>query len=167
MISFVWKIKLADIAAQVIAPVGCSFCLLALITGAIWGKPTWGTWWVWDARLTSMLLLLFLYLGLIALRDAIDETMIAAKACGLLAIVGAINLPIIKYSVEWWNSLHQGATLKIVGDSTIAPEMFRPLIISITGFYILSAAIILYRMRSEVLSKEYKTSWVKSLICGR
>lgn len=110
VVGLVWKMKLADVALQCAAPIGAWMTAVALVTGAIWGKPTWGSWWVWDARLTSMLILLFLYFGIIALGQAISNRDSAAKACAVLAIVGVVNIPIIKYSVEWWNTLHQGAT---------------------------------------------------------
>ena len=135
-VTLIWKIKLADVALKCMAPVGASFCLLALITGAIWGKPTWGTWWVWDARLTSVLILLFLYVGVIALRGAIRSTTTAAKACAVLTLVGVVNIPIIKFSVQWWNTLHQGATLKLTEKPAMAPEMLWPLLISILAFYL-------------------------------
>lgn len=108
VVGLVWKMKLADVALQCAAPIGAWMTAVALVTGAIWGKPTWGSWWVWDARLTSMLILLFLYFGIIALGQAISNRDSAAKACAVLAIVGVVNIPIIKYSVEWWNTLHQG-----------------------------------------------------------
>ena len=163
-IYFIWKIKLADVAAKVMAPVGSSFCLLALLTGAIWGKPTWGTWWVWDARLTSMLILLFLYLGLIALRGALENREVAGRACALLAIVGVVNLPIIKYSVDWWNSLHQGASITLIKGSTIDPQMLWPLLLSIAGFYCFCGLVVLLRMRLEILSRERKTAWVAAML---
>ncbi|UYM15052.1 heme ABC transporter permease CcmC [Endozoicomonas euniceicola] len=164
VVSLVWKIKLADIALQCSAPIGASFCFLALVSGAVWGKPTWGTWWVWDARLTSMLILFFLYLGVIALRGAINGTHAAAKACAILALVGVVNLPIIKFSVEWWNTLHQGATLKLTSKSSMAPEMLWPLLISIVAFYLFFAVVLLLRMRAEILSRERRTQWVQALL---
>lgn len=113
VVGLVWKMKLADVALQCAAPIGAWMTAVALVTGAIWGKPTWGSWWVWDARLTSMLILLFLYFGIIALGQAISNRDSASKACAVLAIVGVVNIPIIKYSVEWWNTLHQGATFTL------------------------------------------------------
>ncbi|MTI13790.1 heme ABC transporter permease [Sansalvadorimonas verongulae] len=163
-IGFVWKIKLADMAVSCLAPIGASFCALALISGSIWGKPTWGTWWVWDARLTSMLILLFLYLGLIALREAIDSRETAARACAILAMVGVVNIPIIKFSVDWWNTLHQGATIKITTESSMAMEMLIPLLISIAGFYLFSLFVFLLRLRAEIISREQRTTWVKALL---
>lgn len=166
-IGFIWKIKLADMAVSCLAPIGASFCLLSLVTGALWGQPTWGTWWVWDARLTSMLILLFLYFGLIALREAFDNRDSGSRACAILAMVGLVNIPIIKYSVEWWNTLHQGATIKITEESTMAPEMLAPLLISIAGFYLFCLYVFLLRLRAEILLREQRTSWVQDLLGGR
>ena len=163
-VSLIWKIKLADIALQCSAPIGASFCFLALVTGAIWGKPTWGTWWVWDARLTSMLILLFLYFGVIALRGAIQGIHASSKACAILTLVGVVNLPIIKFSVEWWNTLHQGATLKLTSKPSIAPEMLWPLLISIVAFYLFFAVVLLLRMRTEILNRERRTQWVQLVL---
>ncbi len=163
-IGFIWKIKLADMAASCLAPIGASFCALALVTGAIWGKPTWGTWWVWDARLTSMLILLFLYLGLIALREAVDSRDTGSRACAILAMVGLVNIPIIKFSVEWWNTLHQGSTIRVTGESTMASEMLAPLLMSIAGFYLFCLFVFLLRLRTEILSREQRTSWVRNLL---
>ena len=158
-IGFVWKIKLADMAASCLAPIGASFCALALATGAIWGKPTWGAWWVWDARLTSMLILLFLYMGLIALRDAISSPQMAARMCAILAIVGIVNIPVIKFSVDWWNTLHQGATISVSKGATMAPEMLIPLLISIAGFYLFCLYVFVIRLRTEILHREQRSRW--------
>ncbi|MCL6271657.1 heme ABC transporter permease [Sansalvadorimonas sp. 2012CJ34-2] len=163
-IGFIWKIKLADLAAKCLAPIGASFCALALVTGAIWGKPTWGTWWVWDARLTSMLILLFLYLGLIALREAITSQDTAARACAVLSMVGLVNIPIIKFSVDWWNTLHQGATIKVTKGASMAPEMLIPLLISIFAFYLFCLFVFLIRLRTEIVSREQRTSWVRGML---
>lgn len=165
-VTLIWRVKLADVALKCMAPVGASFCLLALITGAIWGKPTWGTWWVWDARLTSVLILLFLYIGVIALRGAIRSTTTAAKACAVLSIVGVVNIPIIKFSVQWWNTLHQGATLKLTEKPTMAPQMLWPLLISILAFYLFFTAVLLLRMRTEILNRERRTQWVQQRLLG-
>ena len=163
-VTLIWKIKLADVALKSMAPIGASFCFLALITGAIWGKPTWGTWWVWDARLTSMLILLFLYFGVISLRGAIRSTASQARACAILTLVGVVNIPIIKYSVEWWNTLHQGATLTITEKPSMAPEMLYPLLISIAAFYLFFLVMLLVRMRTEILDREAKTQWVRRFV---
>ena len=151
-VALVWRHPLAEIAARAIAPVGAAFTAICLISGALWGKPTWGTYWVWDARLTSMLVLLFLYLGYLALSSAEAERG-GGKAASILAIVGVINLPIIKYSVEWWNTLHQGSSIRLSGagaSSSIAPEMLLPLLLSVAGFSLLFGAIVLMRMRAAL-----------------
>ncbi len=162
LVGLVWKMKLADVALQQAAPIGAWMTFIALVTGAIWGKPTWGTYWVWDARLTSMLVLLFLYFGVIALGNAISNRDSAAKACAVLAIVGVVNIPIIKYSVEWWNSLHQSATFKLTEKPAMPVEMWLPLLLGVVGFYCFFGAVLLYRMRLEVLKREARSSWVKT-----
>jgi heme exporter protein C len=163
-VGLIWKMKLADVALQQAAPIGAWMTVIALVTGSLWGKPTWGTYWVWDARLTSMLILLFLYFGVIALGQAISNRDSAAKASAVLALVGAVNIPIIKYSVEWWNTLHQPATFKITGKASMAMEMWLPLLVMIIGFYCFFAAVLLLRMRLEVLRRESRASWVKAEI---
>jgi heme exporter protein C len=163
-IFLIWRMKMAAWVAASIAPIGASFCFIALITGAIWGKPTWGTWWVWDARLTSMLLLLFLYFGVMALQKAMDTEEASAKAGAILSLVGVVNIPIIKYSVEWYNTLHQPATLKFTEESTMAIEMLIPLLVMIAGFYFLFATLVFMRTRNQVLWHERKKNWVKKLL---
>lgn len=163
VVALVWRIKLAEIAVTSLAPIGASFTALALATGMLWGKPMWGTYWVWDARLTSELVLLFLYLGVIGLDRAFADRRAAARACALLAIVGAVNVPIVKYSVEWWNSLHQGSTILQFGKPTITPEMGIPLYVSLLGAYLLAAAAGLRRMQNEVLLRERRAGWVREL----
>lgn len=162
LVSLVWKMKVADIALQQAAPVGAWMTVIALITGAIWGKPTWGSWWVWDARLTSMLILLFLYFGVIALGHAITNRESSAKACAVLAIVGVVNIPIIKYSVEWWTSLHQPASFTVTGKASMPSEMWLPLLIMIIAFYCFFGVVLLMRMRLEVLRREARSSWVRA-----
>ena len=162
VVGLVWKMKLADVALQCAAPIGAWMTFIALLTGAIWGKPTWGTWWVWDARLTSMLILLFLYFGIIALGQSISNRDSSAKACAVLAIVGVINIPIIKYSVEWWNSLHQVATFKLTERPAMPAEMWLPLLVMMLGFYCFFACVLLQRMRLEVLKREARSSWVQA-----
>jgi len=162
IVGLVWKMKIADVALQCAAPIGAWMTAVALVTGAIWGKPTWGSWWVWDARLTSMLILLFLYFGLIALGNAISNRDSAAKACAVLAIVGVLNIPIIKYSVEWWNTLHQGATFTLTEKPAMPVEMWAPLLLMVLGFYCFFGAVLLMRMRLEVLKREARTSWAKA-----
>jgi heme exporter protein C len=161
-IGLVWRIKLAHAIAAAAAPVGASFTFLALATGSIWGKPIWGTWWVWDARLTSELLLLLLYAGVIALRASIDERDRADRASGLLAIVGVVNLPIIHYSVYWWNTLHQGSTLTKLGKPSITGDMLWPLLTMLLAFTLYFGAILLLRLRGEILLRERDASWLKT-----
>ncbi|ALG67739.1 heme ABC transporter permease [Beggiatoa leptomitoformis] len=164
-IGIIWKIKLADIMAACAAPIGASFALLALATGSLWGKPMWGTWWAWDARLTSTLIMFFLYLGIIALNSAIEDKRNAARASGILAIVGAVNLPIIKFSVDWWNSLHQGSTISILKmKSNIDISMLIPLLIMAIAFKLFFVLVLLMRARNEVLEREKNSKWVESLL---
>jgi heme exporter protein C len=163
-VGLIWKIKVAHVIAKSCAPIGASMAVLALVTGAIWGKPTWGAWWVWDARLTSMLVLFFLYVGVIALTSAFEYTASGDKAAAILALVGVVNIPIIKYSVEWWNTLHQGATFKITEKPAMPPDMWIPLLIMIIGFYCFFAVMLMSRARTEVLRRENKTDWVRSLV---
>ena len=162
--SLVWQLKLSDAAASAMAPVGATFTAIALITGAAWGKPMWGTWWIWDARLTSELILLFLYLGVMALHNAFEDKNVAGKAAGILTLVGSINLPIIKYSVEWWNTLHQGATVSKLGKPSMTAEMFWPFLICFLGFAFLISTIICIRFRTELLSRNSMRPWVKKLL---
>jgi heme exporter protein C len=163
-IFLIWKIKLADVMAMAAAPVGAAFAALALITGSLWGKPMWGTWWIWDARLTSELVLLFLYFGVMALRQAIESTDAAARASGLLAVVGVVNLPIIHYSVYWWNTLHQGATLSKFAKPSMSAEMLWPLLTMLAGFALYFAWVVLLRARNEVLWRERNNAWVKEVL---
>lgn len=163
-VGLIWKMKLADVVAKCCAPIGASFTVLALSTGAIWGKPTWGAWWVWDARLTSMLILLFLYLGVVALQSAFSDRNQAARASALLALVGLVNIPIIKYSVEWWNTLHQPASFTLTEKPAMPAEMWLPLLIMVLGFYCFFSAVLLMRTRVELLERERRTGWVKEII---
>ncbi|MDF2153759.1 heme ABC transporter permease [Vibrio sp. CAU 1672] len=162
-IGLVWQVRLSDMAALAMAPIGAVFTFIALITGAVWGKPMWGTWWVWDARLTSELILLFLYLGVIALYHAFDDQKTAAKAAGILAIVGVVNLPIIHFSVEWWNTLHQGATITKFEKPSISADMLWPLLLNIFGFAFFFGAVTMVRFRNEIISKESHRPWVRKL----
>jgi heme exporter protein C len=164
LVLFVWRLKLADVAMQATAVMGLAFTVLSLVSGAVWGKPTWGTYWVWDARLTSMLILGFLYLGLIGLRAAIQDPDQAGKACGILVLVGVVNLPIIKYSVEWWNTLHQPASIKLTEKPTMPASMWVPLLVNILGYYTASAYLVLGSMRAIVIGRERRASWVKELV---
>lgn len=163
LVSLVWRMKLADVFIRAAAPIGASFTFLALITGAIWGKPTWGTWWVWDARLTSMLILLFLYFGVMALQAAIDSQQNADRAGAVLTLVGVVNIPIIKYSVDWWNTLHQPATFTITAKPAMVPEMYLPLLAMVLGVYLLFGWLVAQRMGTEILHRERKTRWVREL----
>tara|TARA_R110002124_G_scaffold63013_1_gene172068 strand:+ start:12650 stop:13408 length:759 start_codon:yes stop_codon:yes gene_type:complete len=164
--SLVWQLKLADASAAAMAPIGAAFTFIALVTGAAWGKPMWGTWWIWDARLTSELILLFLYLGVIALHNAFEDKSLAGKAAGILALVGVINLPIIKYSVEWWNTLHQGATVSKLGQPSMTADMFWPFLICFIGFAFLVTALICLRFRTEVLNRNSMRPWVRELVAN-
>lgn len=166
-VSLIWRIKLAEVAMKCAAPVGAALTFLALVTGAIWGKPTWGTWWVWDARITSVLVLFFLYAGVIALYEAFDNPQAAGKACAVLSLVGVVNIPIIYWSVEWWYSLHQPATIKFTSESTMHPSMLRPLLLTIAGFYTFYATALILYMRNEILQRERTTQWVRELVAGR
>jgi heme exporter protein C len=160
-IGLIWKIKLADVGMKCCAPIGASLAFLSIATGAIWGKPTWGTWWVWDARLTSMLILLFLFMGIIALRSAMEDKEAAGKACAILGLVGMVNIPIIKFSVEWWKTLHQPSSIKLTEESTVAPEMLLPLLVMVLGFYCFFFTTWIMRMRTEILARELRTQWVR------
>lgn len=166
-IGIVWQLRLSNMAAAAMAPIGAVFTFIALFTGAVWGKPMWGAWWVWDARLTSELILLFLYLGVIALYHAFDDQKTAAKAAGILAIVGVINLPIIHFSVEWWNTLHQGATITKFAKPSISGDMLWALLLNIFGFLFFFVSLTLVRFKNEILSKESHRPWVQELIAGR
>ncbi|TGY89319.1 heme ABC transporter permease [Marinicauda algicola] len=150
---FVWRHNLADLAARAIAPVGAVFTALCLVTGALWGKPTWGAWWVWDARLTSMLVLLLLYLGYMALRAALEDERLAARAGAILAMAGLINLPVIKFSVDWWNTLHQPASVFRLDGPTIHASKLWPLSVMALAFTMLLATLILVRMRTLLLTR--------------
>lgn len=162
-VGLVWQIKTSDMAVAAIAPVGAVFTAIALFTGAAWGKPMWGAWWVWDARLTSELILLFLYLGVIALYNAISDKVLAGRAAGILALVGVINLPIIHYSVEWWNTLHQGASITKFDRPSIASDMLWPLLLMIVAFSAFLGAVTLMRLRNELIRRESHRPWVLQL----
>lgn len=163
-IALVWRIKLAEIMAISSAPIGASFTFIALVTGSLWGKPMWGTWWVWDARLTSELILLFLYLGVIGLYGAIDDKRTASKAVAILAIVGVVNIPIIHYSVEWWNTLHQPATVTKMDKPSIDASMLIPLLLMALAFKLYYLIAVLQRAKLELLQRERNAQWVKTLL---
>jgi len=162
-VGIIWRMKLPYMVMRSAAPIGAVMTFIALLTGAIWGKPTWGTWWVWDARITSMLILFFLYLGVIALQGAFSHQATANKASAILALVGTINIPIIYKSVDWWFSLHQPATLKLIGESSIDSSMAYPLLVMVMGFYALFAWLIIHWTRADIIASEHKTAWVKAL----
>ncbi len=159
-IGLIWRMKMAHAVAAACAFSGAVFTALALLTGSIWGKPMWGAWWAWDARLTSELILLFLYLGYMALRTSFDDIGRADRASAILAIVGSINLPIIKYSVEWWNSLHQGKTLSMFGKSAIDPSMVTPLVVMIVAFMLFFGAVLCNSLCAEILRRERNAQWL-------
>jgi heme exporter protein C len=159
----VWRMKLAEIVLISSAPIGASFTFLALATGSLWGKPMWGTWWVWDARLTSELILLFLYLGVIGLHGAIEDKRVASRAVAILAIVGVVNIPIIHYSVEWWNSLHQGPTVTKFDKPSIHWSMLLPLLLMALAFQVYYVLALFQRCRAELLLRERNNNWVKEL----
>jgi heme exporter protein C len=151
--TLVWRHPLADVSVKAAAPIGAAFTFLALLTGSLWGKPMWGTWWVWDARLTSVFILFLMYLGVIALSRAMDDQSQAARAVAILVLVGFINIPIIKFSVDWWNSLHQPAAVFRMDGPTIHPSLLWPLLISAIGFSLLFFALHMASMRNEILSR--------------
>ena len=155
-VGLIWRHPLADMAAKSLAPIGASFTVIAIVAGAMWGQPMWGTWWVWDARLTSVLILLFLYLGYMALWATIDDKSKAAKAAAILAIVGVINVPIIHYSVEWWNTLHQPASIMKGGGPSIHGSMLIPLFVMMAGFKAYLVAVMLWRIRAEILLRRIR-----------
>lgn len=155
--TLVWKHPLADVSAKAAAPLGAAFALICLLTGSFWGKPMWGAWWVWDARLTSMLVLFLMYLGLIALWNAVEDPIRAGKAAAVLTLVGSINLPIIKFSVDWWNTLHQPASVFRFDGPTIHASMLIPLLLTAAGMTLLFLALHLVAMRTEILRRRVRT----------
>ncbi|HEY2529580.1 MAG TPA: heme ABC transporter permease [Xanthobacteraceae bacterium] len=155
--TLVWRHPLADVTAKAAAPIGATFTLLCLVTGSLWGRPEWGTYWVWDARLTSELVLLLLYLGVIALWRTVEDPARAARAAAILALVGAIDLPIIKFSVDWWNTLHQGSSIFRLGGPTIDPSILMPLLIMTLAFTLLFATLLIAAMRNEILRRRVRT----------
>ena len=163
LVALVWQIRQASLAMISMAPIGAVLAFISLVTGAVWGKPMWGTWWVWDARLTSALVLFFLYLGVMALYSAFQDRNVGAKAAGILSIVGVINLPIIHFSVEWWNTLHQGATITKFDKPSMAVEMLILLLLAIFGTMIFMVWLSILRYRSALLQDERKRPWVNEL----
>jgi heme exporter protein C len=162
-IGLVWRIKLAEVVAMASAPIGAAFTFITLVTGSLWGEPTWGTWWTWDARLTSELVLLFLYLGVLGLYHAFEDPRQGARAAGFLALIGLVNLPIVHYSVQWWNTLHQGTTVRLLGPSTIDERMLWPLLVMALATHLYWAASLLGRVRTDLLALESGKDWVRAL----
>jgi heme exporter protein C len=163
-IGLIWRIKMAHIVSVSCAPIGAILTLLTLITGAVWGKPTWGTYWEWDARLTSYLILLFLYLGFMALHSAFDDRKAADRASAVLALVGLVNIPIIHFSVEWWNTLHQGATISKFEKPSMDPDMLAALLTMIAAYQFYFLTVLMQRIRSEILEREKMAGWVRKLV---
>ena len=160
-IGLIWHIKMGHAVAAATAPIGASFTLLALVTGSLWGRPMWGTYWAWDPRLTSELILLFLYVGVLSLRPAFEDQGRGDRAAALLALVGVVNVPIIHYSVLWWNSLHQGATVAKFGRPAMPGSMLAPLLSMLAGFMLFYGAVLCQRLRGEVLNRERQSVWVR------
>ena len=162
-IGWSFNARLASMMASSISITGALFTLIALVTGSLWGKPTWGAWWVWDARMTSTLILLFLYIGFISLQSAIDEPRRADRAGAVLALVGVVNVPIIYFSVQWWNTLHQGATIRILNKPTIAPPMLAAMLIMLAACWLYSVAVVLVRVRHIILEREQNVARVAAV----
>jgi heme exporter protein C len=156
-IALVWKHPLADLAAKAMAPIGAGFTAICLITGSLWGQPTWGTWWVWDARLTSVLILFFLYLGHIALNNAFDDPTRGHRAAAILALVGIVNVPIIKFSVDWFNTMHQPASLTRINAPAIHPSMLTPLLLMAFAYLFFFLTVLILRLRAEILARKLQT----------
>ena len=166
-IFLIWRVKIADVAMASAAPIGASLTLLAILSGAIWGKPTWGTYWVWDARLTSTLVLLFLFFGVMLLRSAMSERAGAGRACAVLALVGVVNIPIIKYSVDWWFTLHQPSTFTLTEKPAMPSEMYLPLVVMLFAYYSFFLLVWLMQMRAEVIAREARSDWVQKLVTSQ
>lgn len=163
-VGFVWRMKIAHALARACAPAGVVFTVLALATGSIWGRPTWGAWWAWDPRLTTVLVLLLLYAGFIALHRSFDDIGRADRAAAVLAVVGVLNVPIIKFSVVWWNSLHQGASLSVFGKSSIDPSMMAPLVIMLAAFVLFFAAVLCDALCAQILRRERNAAWLAGAV---
>jgi heme exporter protein C len=160
----IWRIKVSHAVAASCAPIGASFTLVALVTGSLWGYRMWGTYWEWDPRLTSELILLFLYLGYMGLRSSMDDTQRADRASAVLAVVGIVNVPIIHYSVLWWNSLHQAPSVMQLAKPTMPASMLIPLLMMLFGFTVMFVALLLVRLRAEILSRERTASWIREAV---
>jgi len=164
LLLLIWRIKIAGVMLRMCAELGASMAFLALVTGSIWGKPMWGTWWIWDARLTSELILLFLYGAILATANAYQNKEQGDRVVAILALVGLVDLPIIHYSVYWWNTLHQGATLSVFAKPKMDTSMLYPLLLTLLGFGLYSAWAVLLKTRNEVLLRERRKGWVKQLV---
>lgn len=163
-VGLIWRIKVGHAVAAGSAPIGASLAVLALATGSLWGRPMWGTYWAWDPRLTSELILLFLYVGVMSLRNAFEDSSRGDRAAAVLAIVGVVNVPIVHYSVVWWNSLHQGATIAKIGKPSMPGSMLLPLMVMLLGFVLFYLALLLVRVQAEVLLRERHASWVQEAV---
>ena len=163
-ICLIWRAKIAGMLLRAAAPLGASFTLLALISGSVWGKPTWGTWWVWDARLTSTLILFFIYAGIIGLYSSIDNKQKGDRAASLISVVGVTIVPIIKKSVDWWQTLHQPSTFTLTSSPSMTPDMYLPLLVCVIGFYLIFISFLLTRLRVEILLRERRSSWVQKYL---
>ena len=160
-VGLIWKHPLAFFSAKAVAPIGLTFTFLALVTGSLWGKPTWGTWWIWDARLTSVLILFFLYLGYMVIWKSFDNQQKASQISSILALVGAINLPIIKFSVDWWNTLHQGASIFRLDGPTIHPDILIPLLLMLSGYFVFFLIVTIKLIEIEILDKKIRILQIK------
>jgi heme exporter protein C len=163
-VALIWRIKVGHAVAAASAPIGASFALLALVTGSLWGRPMWGTYWAWDPRLTSELILLFIYVGVMSLRSAFEDPARGDRAAALLAVVGVVNVPIVHFSVVWWNSLHQGATIVKLGAPSMPGSMLWPLLSMWLGFMLFYGAVLCTRVQAEVLNRERQAAWVREAI---
>ncbi len=163
-VGLIWRMKVAHAVAASCAPIGASFTFVALVTGSLWGGPMWGTYWEWDPRVVSELILLFLYLGYMGLRASMDDVQRADRTSAVLAVVGTVNVPIIHYSVVWWNSLHQAASVMKLGEPSMPPSMLTPLMMMLAGFTFLFGALLLVRLRAEVLTRERTASWIREAL---
>ncbi len=164
--TLVWRHPLADAAQKAAAPLGAVFTFICLVTGSLWGKPMWGTYWVWDARLTSVLVLFIIYLGLVSLWQAIDDPSRAARAAAILTLVGVVNIPIVKFSVDWWNTLHQPASVFLLGGPTIDPSMLWPLLVMAVGFTLLFMTLHIYAVRTEILRRRARRQMLNAAAEG-
>ena len=166
-VALIWRIKIGHAVAASSAPIGASFTIAALVTGSLWGRPMWGTYWAWDPRLTSELILLFLYFGVMSLRQAFDDPARGDRAAAVLAIVGVVNVPIIHYSVQWWNSLHQGATVAKFAKPSMPGSMLWPLLSVLLGFMLFFGAVLCTRLQAEVLNRERQSNWIKEALASK